>query len=172
MSDAFKIAILSFFLASCSSLKRTVVYSSLAGGLASSLAGAALSPTKKDRGANAVVFGLLGAGVSGVAGYALYKDDPRNYKLKHMLKGQERPNTMNIGLGPLNLNAQLNKDEIYQVPVKELPKELRGKVGKQYLIKYQAKERYIKKGPKTYYIPSFSVFEYSYGEGPNQTEAE
>ena len=156
-------------LSSCSSLKRTIVYSSLSGGMAGSLAGAVLSPTKKDRGANALVFGAIGAGLAALSGYALYKDDPRNYKLKQMLTPEKKnPNSISLGLGPLKLNAQLNKKEMYRVPVRELPDKLKGKVGKQYLIKYHAKERYIKLGAKTYYIPAFEIFEYTYGEVPGQ----
>ena len=162
---------LCLFFASCSTLKKTIIYSSLSGTMAGSLGGVALSPTKQDRGANAIVFGLVGAGVAGLTGYALYRDDPRNYKLRQMLTPEkENPNSISLGLGPLNLKAQLNKDEIYRVPVKKLPDKLKGKVGKQYLIRYRAKERYIKQGPKTYYIPSFEVIEYSYGEGPHQNE--
>ncbi len=152
-------------LASCSSLKKTLAYSSLSGGMAGATAGAALSPTKKDRGANAFVFGLVGAGLASLAGYALYQDDPRNYKLRSMLidpKEGDNPNAMEIGLGPLKLNIRPKREEIYQVLAKDLPDKLKGKVGKQYLIKYHAKERYIKQGPKTYYIPAFEVYEYSF----------
>ena len=169
----FLLVIAFCLLSSCSTLKRTIIYSAFSGTIAGTTAGVALSPTKKDRGANAIVFGLVGAGVAGLTGYALYRDDPRNYKLRQMLtppKEKENPDELSLGLGPLNLKAQLNKDEIYHVPAKKLPDKLKGKVGKQYLIKYRAKERYIKQGPKTYYIPSFEVIEYSYGEGPQQNE--
>lgn len=144
----------------------------MAGGLAGATAGAALSPNEESRGANAAVFGIIGAGVAALTGYALYKDDPRNYKLDNMLTEERKkvsidPNELQIGLGDLKIDANLGKQEAYEVPLKKLPKHLEGKVNKQFLIKYQSKERYIKKGSKTFYIPSFDVYEHAYGETPD-----
>lgn len=158
---------------SCSSMKKTLIYSSLAGGATGATAGVLLSPNVESRGANAAVFGLVGAGVAALAGYALYKDDPRNYKLDQMLMDKKKmnnphdPNAIEIGLGNLNIDANLSKKEAYQVPVKELPEKLKGKVNQQFLIKYQSKERYVKKGNKTFYIPAFDVYEHAYGETPD-----
>lgn len=160
-----KILILIVLLCSCSTMKKTIVYSSLAGGMAGATAGAVLSPDKESQGANAAVFGLLGAGIVALAGYALYEDDPRNQKLTPMLEMNEEqadPNRVDLDLGGLKIEANLSKDEAYSVPTKELPKELQGKVKKQYLIKYQSKEKYIHKGDKTFYIPAFEIFEHSY----------
>lgn len=164
--------LLCFYLTSCSSLKKTIIYSSLAGGMAGATAGAMLSPNKDSQGANAAVFGLIGAGVAALTGYALYQDDPRNYKLQNMLmddapKAKANPRELEIGLGNLKIDASLAKQEAYEVPVKELPEKLKGKVNKQFLIKYQSKERYIKNGSKTFYIPEFEVYEHAYGETPD-----
>jgi hypothetical protein len=154
-------------------MKKTLLYSSMAGGLTGATAGAVLSPDKKSQGANAAVFGLLGAGISALIGYVLYKDDPRNYKLDQMLIDEKKkrsslnPHQLDIGLGALNIDANLKKKEAYQVPLKELPEKLKGKVNKQFLIKYQSKERYVKKGSKTFYIPAFDVYEHAYGETPD-----
>jgi hypothetical protein len=160
---------------SCSSLKKTVVYSALAGGMTGAVAGTFLSPDKQSKGANAAIFGLIGAGVAALTGYVLYQDDPRNYTLKNMLldpdkKEPANPNEIELGLGPLKIDANLEKQEAYQVPVKELPEQLKGKVNKQYLIKYQSKERYVKKGAKTFYIPAFDVYEHAYGDRANSEE--
>ena len=157
-------------------MKKTLIYSAMAGGATGATAGAVLSPNKESQGANAAVFGLLGAGVAALAGYALYKDDPRNYKLDNMLMDEKEakvpynPNEIEIGLGNLKIDANLNKREAYKVPVKELPTQLKGKVNRQYLIKYQSKERYVKKGNKTFYIPAFDVYEHAYGETPDAIE--
>ena len=168
---------LCFLISSCSSLKKTIIYSSLAGGMAGATAGAMLSPNKSSQGANAAVFGLIGAGVAALTGYALYQDDPRNYKLQNMLmdeapKAKLDPRELEIGLGDLKIDASLSKQEAYEVPVKELPEKLKGKVGKQYLIKYQSKERYIKNGAKTFYIPAFDVYEHAYGDSPDAIKGE
>lgn len=160
-------------LVSCSTMKKTIIYSSLAGGMTGATAGALLSPNEESKGANAAVFGLIGAGVAALAGYALYKDDPRNYKLDNMLLDEKKPmtefnpNELEIGLGNLKIDANLKKQEAYEVPVKSLPEKLKGKVNKQYLIKYQSKERYVKKGSKTFYIPAFDVYEHAYGNTPD-----
>ena len=162
-----RIIILLFFLASCSTMKKTIVYSSLVGGMAGATAGALLSPDKASQGANAAVFGLIGAGLATLTGYALYQDDPRNYKLKNMLLPEGKPvnpNEVDIGLGNIRIQANLEKQEGYQVPLKDLPEALKGKVKKQYLIKYQSKERYVKNGNKTFYIPAFEIYEHSYDE--------
>lgn len=164
--------ILSLSFISCSSLKKTLIYSSLVGGVTGSAAGVMLSPNEESRGANAAVFGLVGAGIAAMAGYALYKDDPRNYKLEQMLIDKEKknisydPNEIEIGLGNFKIDANLKKEEAYKVPLKDLPEKLKGKVNKQFLIKYQSKERYVKKGNKTFYIPAFDVYEHAYGETP------
>lgn len=167
------LGILILSVTSCSTMQKTLIYSSLAGGVTGATAGAILSPNKESRGANAAVFGLVGVGLAALAGYALYKDDPRNYKLDQMLMEEKKaavpydPNELEIGLGSLNIDANLSKEEAYKVPVKELPEKLKGKVNRQFLIKYQSKERYVKKGNKTFYIPAFDVYEHAYGETPD-----
>jgi hypothetical protein len=154
-------------------MKKTILYSALAGGMTTATAGVMLSPNKESRGANAAIFGLVGAGIAALAGVGLYKDDPRNYKLNNMLMGNKKPiremnpNDFEISLGNLKIDASLNKKEAYKVPVKDLPEKLKGKVNKQYLIKYQSKERYVKKGSKTFYVPAFDVYEHTYGDGPD-----
>ena len=160
------VIVLGLCLSGCSSMKKTIIYSSLAGGMTGATAGALLSPNEKSRGANAAVFGLIGAGVAALAGYALYQDDPRNYKLKNMLRDEKQlnPNEIELGLGDIKIDANLEKKEAHKVPVTELPNQLKGKVNQQYLIKYQSKERYVKKGNKTFYIPAFEVFEHAYDQ--------
>ncbi len=155
-------------LSSCSSMKKTIIYSALAGSLAGSVSGVVLSPDQESQPFNAAVFGLIGAGIAGLTGYALYKDDPRNYKLKQMLLPKKEVDTssVEINLGNLLIDAKLSKKEKYRVPLKKLPKALQGKVNRQFLIKYQSKERYVKKGNKTFYIPAFDIYEHGYSETP------
>ena len=155
------IVIICFFLSGCSSLKKTLIYSASSGALAGAVAGAALSPNKESRKANALVFGLVGAGVAGSIGYLLHQDDPRNYKLQNMLV-EHRPQDLQLDLETIKINMGLNKKEAYTVPVKELPKALMGKVGRQFVIKHESKEQYLRRGEKTYFIPSFSIYEHSY----------
>ena len=80
---------------------------------------------------------MIGAGVLTLAGYALYKDDPRNYKLDNMLLDNKKDvsltqDDLEIGLGNLKIGANLGKEAVYEVPVKDLPERLKGKVNRQY----------------------------------------
>jgi hypothetical protein len=158
------IALSMLCLSSCSTLKKTIVYSSLSGGIAGAAAGYTLSPNKESQGVNAAIFGLVGAGVAALTGYVFYKDDPRNQKLNHMLEESDRlgPNTLGLDLNDLKIEANLTQSETYKTPDKKLPKELQGKIKKQYIIKHQSKERYVNKGNKTFYIPSFQIYEHAY----------
>lgn len=165
-----KILIILLFCVSCSSFRRTMVYSSLAGGVSGATAGALLSPNQKSRGANALVFGLLGAGIAAGVGYLLYEDDPRNFKLDHMLIDPPK-DQVQIDLDQLKIDAKLEGQEKYAVPLKDLPEGLSDKVSQQFLIKYQSKERFIKSGNKTFYVPSFDVYEHAY-ENINSEEKE
>ena len=154
-----KLFIIALILSSCSSVKKTLIYSSLAGGTAGAATGLAVSPNKNSRAANALVWGLAAASAMALIGYLLYKDDPRNFKLKEMLiKSSKGPE---IDLGNIKIDAIFNKKEAYPVPTIKLPEKLKGKIGQQYLIKYQSIDRYHKVGNKTYYIPAFEIYEYS-----------
>lgn len=157
---------LSLSLSSCSSMKKTIIYSSLSGGLAGAAAGYTLSPDKESQGANAAIFGVLGAGLSALIGYALFEDDPRNQKLNHLLEDNKdlNPNSLGLDLGNLKIEANLTNEGLYKTPSIELPDELKGKIKKQYVIKYESKERYLHKGSKTYYVPSFKIFEHAYDD--------
>ena len=152
-----------FVVFGCSSLEKTLIYSSASGMLAGASSGVLLSPNRESRHLNGVIFGLTGAIVAGGVGYLLYRDDPRNYKLKNMLTEEERMNFIELDLEQMKINMSIDKEEAYKVPpVKDLPLELKGKVGRQFVIKYISKERYLKKDNKTFYIPAFSIYQHSY----------
>ena len=162
--------ILLLILVSCSTLKKTVIYSSLSGAALGGVGGYSLSPDNESRAANAAIFGVVGAGVAALAGYSLYKDDPRNMKLKHMLEKPKRDGEIELDLEGININANLEQSEFYKSPSKDLPEKLRGKIKEQFIIKYQSKERYVNQGDKTYYIPSFEIYEHAYENLGEQDE--
>jgi len=164
ISKVTSIAIL-VVLQSCSSMKKTIIYSTLTGAVVGGASGFVLSPNTESRGANTAVFGLIGGVVTGLVGYALYKADPRNNKLNHMLLDNKvDPNKIDIGFNNFNIKADLKKQEAYKIPLKNLPPKLKGKVKQQFVIKYTSKERYVQKGDKTFYIPAFDVYENSYDQ--------
>jgi len=151
-------------LLSCSTLKKSITYSALTGAIAGGASGYVLSPDKESKGANSLIFGVVGAAIMGTAGYLLYEEDPRNKKLKPMIDGFRglKENQVGIDLGGIKIEASLDKGDVYSSPKKALPKELQGKVKDQFIIKYQSKERYINKDNKTYYVPSFEIYEHAY----------
>ena len=159
-------------ISSCSSMKKTIIYSSLAGGVAGVSTGVLLSPNQKSNAPNAALFGILGAGITALTSAILYKKDPRNYSLKNMLLGKsERNNSSNklaIDVGHLKIDANIK--EAYRVPLKKLPKKLKSKIadkiGRQYLIRHQSPERVVRDGHQTFYIPAFEVYEHAYGPAP------
>lgn len=164
MKHPFLMIFMVSLLTSCSTMKKTIIYSSLSGAIAGASGGYLLSPDKQSRGVNAAIFGLVGAGIAALAGYSMYEDDPRNKKLNHMLDEPIAmgPNSLDLDLDDLKIEANLSKEEAYKTPLRDLPDELKGKVKKQYVIKYQSKERYLNKGNKTFYIPPFQIYEHSY----------
>lgn len=172
MKPILSIVIFCILGTSCSTMRKTLIYSSLSGAALGASAGYALSPDSESRGANAAVFGVVGAGLTALVGYALYEDDPRNKKLKHMLEPAKEvnPNELGIDLGGVNIEAQLSRGDIYKTPTKDLPEKLKGKIKEQYIIKYQSKERYLNKGSKTYYVPSFDIYEHAYDELGGESE--
>ena len=150
-------------LVACSTLKKTLIYGGISGGIAGAAGGYVLSPDDESRAANAAVFGVVGAGVAALLGYSMYQDDPRNTKLNHMLVPKKlKENEMELDLGGIKIDANLEKGETFKTPTKELPEKLRGKVKEQFIIKYQSKERYVNKGNKTFYVPSFEIYEHAY----------
>lgn len=153
-----------FIFSSCASLNKSISYGSIAGAMVGGLSGSVFSPNERSRNKNIALFGAIGALAGGYLGGKIYKEDPRNKKLKPMLDMNRDINQVNFGLDGININANLNPSEKYLSPQINLPKHLEGKVKKQYLIKYKAKERYINKGNKTYYIPPFEVYEHAYND--------
>ena len=117
--------------------------------------GVAVSPNRESDRGNALIFGALGAALAAGTSYVLYQDDPRNYKLDHMLMGK-------INLNDAELPVEMDKKGVHPVPVMKMPKKLQDKVVRQHLIKHKSREQFIQKGESTYYIPSFDIFEHSY----------
>ena len=164
------LALLSF-LSSCSSLERTLVYSSIAGGTAGVATGVVVAPNRRSRLVNMIVYGTLGASLAALTGYQLYRDDPRNKPLAPMLDLQPEPaSKLEIESDRIRISAAVNPEGIYRVPVMKLPPALAGKVGRQYLIKYRSKERTIRQNGKTWYIPHFDIYQYAYGDNTNSEE--
>lgn len=155
-------------LASCSSYKRTLIYSSLAGGLTGAMAGAALSPDAYSRPYNAAVFGGVGVVTGALIGHLLYQDDPRNKKLDNMLLDDEQKlnharkyEDEKLAVGPVEIEMNFSPKERSDIPQVDLPDKLKDKVAKPYVIKHTSPETYLEKNGHTYYIPSVEIYEHT-----------
>ncbi|MBG59507.1 MAG: hypothetical protein CMJ16_03515 [Peredibacter sp.] len=165
----FKILLLLFIFASCSSLKRTLITSAATGALVGASGGATFSPDDESRAKNAYLFGLLGAAAGVGLGY-LFFDDPEKKKVQTpMILDGEVESHKEVPLFDFSPELKDVRPEVtfkpvkkYEVPMEKLPKELEGKVKKQYIIEYEAQARTINLGNRTIEISPFKALEHVY----------
>lgn len=166
---SFKCLLLLFLLTSCSSLKRTLVTSAATGAVIGGAGGAVFSPDEQSRDKNAYLFGLLGAAAAAGVGYLLY-DDPNKKKAQPpMILDEGIQNHKEVPLFDFSPELKDIRPEVtfkpvkkYEVPMVKLPKELEGKVKKQYIIEYEAQARTINIGNRTIEISPFKALEHVY----------
>ena len=65
---------------SCSSLRKSIMYGGISGGVLGATAGNMLSPNKESVSPNMVIWGGLGALIGAGLGYFFWKELIRNYK--------------------------------------------------------------------------------------------
>ena len=151
----------------CSTLKKSLISGALSGALIGSMGGAVFSPKATDRDKNAYLFGILGAAAGVGIGHLLFEDPKKEKLQKPMILEDER--TKELPLFDFSPELQNVKPEVnfrpikkYEVPVSELPKELEGKVKKQFIIEYEAEARTIDLGNRTIQISPFKAWEHTY----------
>lgn len=83
-------------LVSCSSHKKQVVYSGIAGGLTTAYLSKEASPNKKSEDANMVIGFVVGAAISGLVGHYLYEDSDPTKDLEPLGQDQIIPNRGNV----------------------------------------------------------------------------
>jgi hypothetical protein len=152
---------------SCSSLNRSMITGALVGGVVASIGGAVFSPNPESIDKNAYLFGVVGAGAGAAAGYLLF-EDPKKPKPPMMLDEpmqthQEVPLfDFSPELGKVKPEVSFKPVKRYEVPQEKLPKELEGKVKKQYIIEYEAEARTIEIDNRTIQISPFKAWEHAY----------
>ncbi len=158
------------FLASCSSLKGSVLLSGIGGAALGSLAGNFLSPNKESSNANALVFGTLGAGLGSGLGYYFSKKEEEKKKLQNMIlddvSGKIPPSSFEISSTIQDIRPQINLKPFkrYEVPLEKLPERLKGKVKKQFILEYHNEEQRVQLGNRTFLIGPFKIWEHFYEE--------
>lgn len=164
---------LNFFIcllicSSCSSLNRSVVVGALVGSVVGSVGGAVFSPDEMSRDKNAYLFGVMGAAAGAASGYALY-DDPKKKTAAPMMLDEPIQTHQEVPLFDFSPELKHMKPEVnfrpvkkYEVPQEKLPKELEGKVKKQFIIEYEAEARTLNIDNRTIQISPFKAWEHSY----------
>ncbi len=163
----FKSISLICILTSCSTLKKTIVVSSLVGASIGATGGFVFSPDKDSTNKNAYLFGVAGGLVG--AGIAYLLDDSRAKQMTPMIledqpKQQEKLPLFDFAPDLKDIRPEVNFQPIkkYEVPLEKLPPELEGKVKKQFLIEYQSEPRTIEINNKTIEIGPFKAWEHIY----------
>jgi hypothetical protein len=158
--------VLLILVSSCSTLKKSQLYGAIAGGLICGTIGMAMgkemSPNKASTSFNKAIGFVGGSSLCGIGGHYIgkyfYKSEPRNIEYEPIkFKETKKPKT---GQQVLNNNEvkfsdlSLSNKEIIEMPLlKGVPKELRGKVSRQKIIKYKVKPQILKMndGRKIYF---------------------
>ncbi|MEA9358447.1 hypothetical protein SHI21_19580 [Bacteriovorax sp. PP10] len=156
---------------SCSSLRGSLVTGSLIGGSLGGMGGVVFSPNKTSKAGNALVFGAIGAGIGALLGHYFYSSDPENRDLKQMLldNDNERGRKREVPLFDFNPDLKNIKPDVsfkpvkkYEVPLEKLPKDLEGKVKKQFLLEYETEGKTIQYEGRTIEIAPFKAWEHVY----------
>ena len=162
---------LSILITSCSSLKGTLITGSVLGGSIGGMSGMIFSPNQTSKPANALVFGVIGASIGALLGYYFYTNDPENRDLKQMIMDDDKKNNSKKEVPLFDFNPDLKniKPDIsfkpfkkYEVPQEKLPKDLEGKVKKQFLLEYETEGKTIQYEGRTIEISPFKAWEHVY----------
>lgn len=160
--------ILSLVCTSCASLNKSILAGALIGGLAGSVGGVVFSPDPESRDKNAYLFGMLGAAAGAGTAYATWAD-PKAKPAPSMMLDETSPIQQEIPLFDFSPELKHIKPEVtfrpvkkYEVPQEKLPKELEGKVKKQYVIEYEADAKTIEIDNRTIQISPFKAWENTY----------
>jgi len=144
-----------------------MITGAILGSIAGSVGGSVFSPNEEDKSKNAYMFGALGAGLGAGSGYLLYKDPKEIKREQDRLLIEDAKKNLPIfefseelkGIKPEVTFTPLKR---YEVPVEKLPKHLKGKAKKQFVIEYETKAQTIEYGDKTIQIDPFKAYEVSY----------
>ncbi len=156
-----------FVFYSCSSLKRTIITAGITGAIVGGMGGSVFSPTREAQNKNAYLFGVIGAATGAGLAYLLSDEHPKDKLQPSMIMDDPQPKE--IPLFDFSPELQNVKPEVsfkpvkkYEVPLATLPKELEGKVKKQFIIEYEAEARTIELGNRTIEISPFKAWEHVY----------
>lgn len=158
------------FISGCSSLRGSLITGSVLGGSLGAMSGVVFSPNKESKSGNALVFGAIGAGLGALLGHYFYTSDPENRDLKQMIFDEDKQKVKKeVPLFDFNPDLKNIKPDVifkpvkkYEVPMEKLPKDLEGKVKKQFLLEYETEGKTIQYEGRTIEISPFKAWEHVY----------
>jgi hypothetical protein len=107
--------------------------------------------------------------VAGAGLAYLFYDSPEKKIKESMLLDQPTQNHKEVPLFDFSPELKNIKPEVnfkpvkkYEVPLEKLPKELEGKVKKQFILEYQSEAQTIDVGNRTIQISPFKAWEHVY----------
>lgn len=143
MKHLVLIAVL-FMTASCSTMRKSIIYGGLSGASLGTVGGAMLSPDKASKAPNMAVWGSVGALVGATLGYIFFMDDPENRDLPTMLQGRDAKKE-DYELAPVNrippTTITPKDSKKYKLETGPLPEHLKGKVQTPFIIEHDIPER-------------------------------
>jgi len=163
-----RLIVLMLLCTSCSSINKSLVAGALLGGVVGSVGGALFSPDQASQAKNAYLFGVVGA-VTGTGVAYLVHGAPKSTPNAPMMLDEPVQPHEQVPLFDFSPDLKHVKPEVsfkpikkYEVPQEKLPRELEGKVKKQYIIEYEADARTIDLGNRTIQISPFKAWEHTY----------
>ncbi len=163
-----KLVLILFLCTSCSTINKSMIAGALIGGLVGSAGGSLFSPDQASQAKNAYLFGMAGA-AAGVGVAYLVHDTKKAAPKAPMMLDETIQTHEQVPLFDFSPELKHVRPEVsfkpvkkYEVPQEKLPKELEGKVKKQFIIEYEADARTIELDNRTIQISPFKAWEHTY----------
>jgi hypothetical protein len=160
--------LLLLLLTSCSTLKKSLVAGALVGGTLGATGGAIYSPDEESRDKNAFLFGIIGSVATAGIVYLMH-EEPKKPMQTPMLLDEPVQTHKEVPLFDFSPELKHVRPEVnfkpmkkYEVPLEKLPKELEGKVKKQFIIEYESDARTLEIDNRTIQISPFKAWEHVY----------
>ena len=148
-------------LVSCSTMKKSMIYPAVGGGLTGAIAGYSLSDENKghDKAGNALIWGTISALIGSGIGYLLYKDHPENQKLTHAMDIEDilTPEEKQSVSIPMNHSKTI---ELKASNEEVIPDELKNRLKKPKVQIFEVPERIIEENGKQMIIEKTRGFKY------------
>lgn len=151
------------FMSSCSSLKKSMIYSGVTFGAAGAFAGVSLSPDSYSKPHNAVILGGLGVLLGTGLAYYFWKDDPENKDLPSMILPENNLNTENIeSAKQIIIPKRSSKYHLKDLGL-DVPENIKNKLPKAYVIEHVIPERVEKLNDgKSIVVDEHNAYEVSF----------